>query len=50
MIAAVIDRFDGLWGFDLPYMLCVRRHRPTIEAADWHLHVELLPPHRNPTA
>ena len=24
LLAAVLDRFDGLWGFDLPYMLCVQ--------------------------
>ena len=53
LLAAVLDRFDGLWGFDLPYMLCVQE-APAADGltgaaiADWHLHVELLPPHRNP--
>ena len=27
-------------------MLCVQE-APAADAADWHLHVELLPPHRN---
>ena len=53
LLAAVLDRFDGLWGFDLPYMLCVQEAPAADEShrcgsADWHLHVELLPPHRNP--
>ena len=53
LLAAVLDRFDGLWGFDLPYMLCVQE-APAADGLtgaavpDWHLHVELLPPHRNP--
>ncbi len=53
LLAAVLDRFDGLWGFDLPYMLCVQEAPPAdgltgAAVPDWHLHVELLPPHRNP--
>ena len=53
LLAAVLDRFDGLWGFDLPYMLCVQEAPPDDDltgaaAPDWHLHVELLPPHRSP--
>ena len=51
LLAAVLDRFEGLWGFDLPYMLCVQEAPAADDDAaavpDWHLHVELLPPHRN---
>ena len=54
LLAAMLDRFDGLWGFDLPYMLCVQEAPAADDdaaspAPDWHLHVELLPPHRNPS-
>jgi UDPglucose--hexose-1-phosphate uridylyltransferase len=51
LVAEGIDRYGGLWGVDLPYLLCVqeaptgRDGRPD---PDWHLHVELLPPHRTP--
>ena len=53
-VATVLGRFDGLWGFALPYMLAVQEAPPADgdggpAAADWHLHVELLPPHRNPS-
>ena len=44
-------RYDRLWGFPLPYMMCVQEAPPERCGAgsdDWHLHVELLPPHRNP--
>jgi UDPglucose--hexose-1-phosphate uridylyltransferase len=44
---AVISRYDALWGFELPYLLCVQEAPDGVD--DWHLHVELLPPHRNPT-
>ncbi len=44
-------RYDHVWGFPLPYMMCVQE-APAAHGApgggDWHLHVELLPPHRNP--
>ena len=43
-------RYDGLWEFPLPYMMCVQEAPPArcgAGAEDWHLHVELLPPHRN---
>ena len=53
LLAAVLDRFDALWRFDMPYMLCVQEAPPAeglagAAAPDWHLHVELLPPHRSP--
>jgi UDPglucose--hexose-1-phosphate uridylyltransferase len=47
----VIRRYDRLWGFPMPYMMIVQEApSPSHGAAsaDWHLHVELLPPHRNP--
>jgi UDPglucose--hexose-1-phosphate uridylyltransferase len=52
ILATMIDRYDAMWGFDLPYMLAVQE-APAGEdgqpLADWHLHLELLPPHRNPS-
>jgi UDPglucose--hexose-1-phosphate uridylyltransferase len=50
-LSDVIGRYDGLWGFELPYMMCVQEAPPAHHAGagDWHLHVELLPPHRNPS-
>lgn len=50
ILRAVIDRYDALWGFAMPYMMCVQEAPPARcgdGAGDWHLHVELLPPHRN---
>jgi UDPglucose--hexose-1-phosphate uridylyltransferase len=49
-LSDVVGRYDGLWDFPLPYMMCVQEAPPVAfdGAADWHLHVELLPPHRNP--
>ncbi len=50
-LSDVIGRYDNLWGFELPYMMCVQEAPPARHdgAPDWHLHVELLPPHRNPS-
>lgn len=45
LIREVTIRYDGLFGFELPYLLCVQE--APAEAPDWHLHVELLPPHRD---
>ena len=49
-LSDVVGRYDGLWDFPLPYMMCVQEAPPVAfdGADDWHLHVELLPPHRNP--
>ena len=44
-IQDVTLRYDGLFGFELPYLLCVQEAPD--DAPDWHLHVELLPPHRD---
>jgi UDPglucose--hexose-1-phosphate uridylyltransferase len=51
LLTGVLDRYDGLWGFDLPYMMSVQEAPPGSDGLpepDWHLHVELLPPHRTP--
>lgn len=45
-VADVVARYDGLWGFELPYLMAVQE-APGDDDGDWHLHVELLPPHRN---
>lgn len=42
----VVARYDALFNFELPYMMCVQE-APT-DTDDWHLHVEFLPPHRSP--
>ncbi len=50
-LSDVVRRYDRLWGFPLPYMMCVQEAPPErcgAGSTDWHLHVELLPPHRNP--
>jgi UDPglucose--hexose-1-phosphate uridylyltransferase len=49
-LSDVVARYDGLWGFAMPYMMCVQEAPPPRcgpGSEDWHLHVELLPPHRN---
>jgi UDPglucose--hexose-1-phosphate uridylyltransferase len=50
-LSDVVGRYDRLWQFPLPYMMCVQEAPPGRCGAgsdDWHLHIELLPPHRNP--
>ena len=42
----VVARYDGLFGMDLPYMMCIQES-PTTPSGDWHLHVEFLPPNRS---
>jgi UDPglucose--hexose-1-phosphate uridylyltransferase len=49
-LSDVVRRYDDLWGFPMPYMMCLQEAPPQRCGAggdDWHLHVELLPPHRN---
>jgi UDPglucose--hexose-1-phosphate uridylyltransferase len=48
-LADVVGRFDALYDIDLPYMLCVQEAPAPAAGSveDWHLHVELLPPHRS---
>ena len=40
----VVERYNGLFGFELPYMLVVLEAPRGVD--DWHLAVELYPPHR----
>lgn len=40
----LVLRYDGLFGFELPYMMVV--HEAPEGAADWHLSFEFFPPHR----
>jgi len=40
----VVTRYDGLFGFELPYMM-VAQEAPEGQP-DWHLSFEFLPPHR----
>jgi UDPglucose--hexose-1-phosphate uridylyltransferase len=42
----VVLRYDGLFGFELPYMM-VAQEAPEGQD-DWHLSFEFLPPHRTP--
>jgi UDPglucose--hexose-1-phosphate uridylyltransferase len=53
LLAGVLERYDAMWAADLPYMLCVQEAPAAADGSgaepDWHLHVELLPPHRTPT-
>jgi UDPglucose--hexose-1-phosphate uridylyltransferase len=41
----VVERYNGLFGFELPYMLVVLE--APRGADDWHLAIELYPPHRS---
>jgi UDPglucose--hexose-1-phosphate uridylyltransferase len=41
----VVERYNGLFGFELPYMMVVQE--APRKADDWHLSVELFPPHRS---
>lgn len=45
ILPEVVQRYDGLFGHELPYMMCVQEAPPG--GADWHLHVEFFPPHRS---
>ena len=40
----LVLRYDGLFGFELPYMMVV--HEAPTGADDWHLSFEFYPPHR----
>jgi len=41
----VVLRYDGLYGFELPYMMVAMEAPP--DQPDWHLAFEFLPPHRS---
>jgi len=43
-LRVVVERYDGLFGFELPYMMVILE-APT-DAPDWHLAAEFLPPNR----
>jgi UDPglucose--hexose-1-phosphate uridylyltransferase len=50
-LRAVLRRLDARFGFSVPHLLCVQE-APTVtaddpDAADWHLHLLVLPPHRD---
>ena len=45
LLREVVARYDGLFGFELPYMMVV--NEGPADVPDWHLSVEFLPPHRS---
>lgn len=45
LLREVVSRFDGLFEFELPYMMVV--NEGPADVPDWHLSVEFLPPHRS---
>jgi UDPglucose--hexose-1-phosphate uridylyltransferase len=51
LLGRVVARYDGLFGFDLPYMMVIMEApEPELEeggSEDWHLSVEFYPPHRS---
>ena len=52
VLRASIERLDGMFGFEMPLMMAVQEAPVAFvgDAAgepDWHLHIELLPPHRS---
>ncbi|CAN5703036.1 galactose-1-phosphate uridylyltransferase [soil metagenome] len=48
LLVEVVSRYDGLFGFPLPYVMSV--HQAPTDDGDWqsvsHLHIELTPVHR----
>jgi UDPglucose--hexose-1-phosphate uridylyltransferase len=53
LLHETLGRYDQVYGFELPLMLAVQEAPPAAPGTDahpdWHLHVELLPPHRSET-
>jgi UDPglucose--hexose-1-phosphate uridylyltransferase len=47
LLQRIVRRYDGLFGFDLPYMMVI--YEAPAGADDWHLSVEFMPPHRTET-
>ena len=51
VLKAVLTAYDGLFGFDLPYVMSM--HQAPTDDGQWqhvsHLHIELTPPHRTAT-
>ncbi len=48
LLQDVVRRYDALYGFELPYLCTVQQAPRAPGAEDWHLSIELLPPHRGP--
>jgi UDPglucose--hexose-1-phosphate uridylyltransferase len=42
-------RYDGLWGFSMPYVMA-QHPRPSDGKPhhEWHFHIEFYPPYRTP--
>ena len=45
LLREIVQRYDGLFDVELPYMMTVME--APADAPDWHLAVEFLPPHRS---
>jgi UDPglucose--hexose-1-phosphate uridylyltransferase len=45
LLREIVARYDGLFGFELPYMMSFQEAPD--EAPDWHLSLEFAPPHRS---
>lgn len=45
LLREVVLRYDGLFEFELPYMMVVMEG--PADEPDWHLSIEFLPPHRS---
>jgi len=44
VLRRIVLRYDGLYGFELPYMMVVLE--APADEPDWHLAIEFYPPHR----
>ncbi len=49
MLKRVLLRYDGLWGFSMPYVMA-QHPRPCDgkRHSEWHFHIEFYPPYRAP--
>lgn len=49
MLKVVMKKYDGLWGFSMPYIMNVF-DKPTDGSKndEWHFHIEFYPPYRTP--
>jgi UDPglucose--hexose-1-phosphate uridylyltransferase len=45
LLREIVARYDGLFGFELPYMMSFQE--APVGAPDWHLSLEFAPPHRS---
>ena len=48
LLRDAVARLDALFGFELAYLLTVME--APAGAPDWHLHIEIAPPQRNPSS